>query len=567
MQNYAIGNFLSRILAYGAALTTVFIVSGSVTDPVNTPKMFALALTGMAGISVVATSRLRNLYLENKLPLILLGFFLLFMLSSTLLSKAPLTQILYGAYGRNNGFLTYVFLTLIYLSALTLKNHSNFQTIINALLLAGAVNLIYCLWVIIFGDFIGWDNPYGNILGTLGNPNFIGAFLGIIFSTCLAIILDRTSKKWLRLLSISALPVLAFEIMESHAVQGRVVAAFGSALVVFVFLKANYNKAVLLGFSATTLLVGGFALAGALQKGPLTDYIYKTSVSLRGQYWLAGWNTGQAHPFSGVGMDTFGDWYRRMRDAHALELPGVNTIVNTAHNVPLDIFAFGGWPLFLTYLAIMGMAGVAVIRVVVRQNSYDVKFVVMASAWAGYQLQSVISINQIGLAIWGWLLSGAVIAYERVSREPSSSIESEELNQYKKNSKGKSGLAPQIPLYVTLGSVIGVLLALPPLAADIKWRSAQISRTLPALEAAMIPTYFNPPNSTKFLLTIQTLEQSDLGDLARKYALEAVKWNPDVFDSWKVLYLIQKSTPEEKMLAIQNMKRLDPLNPDVTATN
>jgi len=196
-----------------------------------------------------------------------------------------------------------------------------------------------------------------------------------------------------------------------------------------------------------------------------------------------------------------------------------------------------------------------------------VKFVVMASAWAGYQLQSVISINQIGLAIWGWLLSGAVISYERVSREPSSSIESEELNQHKKNSKGKSGLAPQIPLYVTLGSVIGVLLALPPLAADIKWRSAQISRTLPALEAAMIPTYFNPPNSTKFLLTIQTLEQSDLGDLARRYALEAVKWNPDVFDSWKVLYLIQKSTPGEKMLAIQNMKRLDPLNPDVTATN
>lgn len=566
MQNYAIGNFLSRILAYGAALTTIFIVSGSVTDPVNTPKMFVLALTGMAGISVVVTSRLRNLYLENKLPLILLSFFLLFMLSSTLLSKAPLTQILYGAYGRNNGFLTYVFLILIYLSALTLKEHSNFQTIINALLLAGAVNLIYCLWVIIFGDFIGWDNPYGNILGTLGNPNFIGAFLGIIFSTCLAIILDRTSKKWLRLLSLSVLPVIAFEIMESHAVQGRVVAAFGSALVVFVFLKANYNKAVLWGFSAITLLVGGFALAGALQKGPLTDYIYKTSVSLRGQYWLAGWNTGQAHPFSGVGMDAFGDWYRRMRDAHALELPGVNTIVNTAHNVPLDIFAFGGWPLFLTYLAIMGLAGVAVIRVVVRQNSYDVKFVVMASAWAGYQLQSIISINQIGLAVWGWLLSGAVIAYERVSREPSSSIESEELNHYKKNSKGKSGLAPQIPLYVTLGSVIGVLLALPPLAADIKWRSAQISRTLPALEAAMIPTYFNPPNSTKFLLTIQTLEQSDLGDLARKYALEAVKWNPDVFDSWKVLYLIQKSTPEEKMLAIQNMKRLDPLNPDVTAT-
>ena len=41
-------------------------------------------------------------------------------------------------------------------------------------------------------------------------------------------------------------------------------------------------------------------------------------------------------------MDTFGDWYRRMRDAHALELPGVNNVVNAAHNVPIDIFHLEG---------------------------------------------------------------------------------------------------------------------------------------------------------------------------------------------------------------------------------
>ena len=39
----------------------------------------------------------------------------------------------------------------------------------------------------------------------------------------------------------------------------------------------------------------------------------------------------------------------------------------------------------------------------------------------------------------------------------------------------------------------------------------------------------------------------------------------DNFDLWKVFYLIQASTTEEKALALENMKRLDPLNPDVTA--
>jgi hypothetical protein len=117
-----------------------------------------------------------------------------------------------------------------------------------------------------------------------------------------------------------------------------------------------------------------------------------------------------------------------------------------------------------------------------------------------------------------------------------------------------------------IGGIIGLLIALPPLTADAKWRSAQLGRTVPALEDSMQANYFNPQNSMKFLTNIQTLEQSNLFELSHKYALEAVKWNPEAFELWKVLYLIRDSTAEEKALARENMKRLDPLNPDVTLT-
>ena len=60
------------------------------------------------------------------------------------------------------------------------------------------------------------------------------------------------------------------------------------------------------------------------------------------------------------------------------------------------------------------------------------------------------------------------------------------------------------------------------------------------------------------------LEQSKLFDQAHALALTAIKFDSESFDSWNALYSISKSTPEEKALAIQNMKRLDPLNPDVT---
>ena len=123
---------------------------------------------------------------------------------------------------------------------------------------------------------------------------------------------------------------------------------------------------------------------------------------------------------------------------------------------------------------------------------------------------------------------------------------------------------PKDLVLAATGAVCGLILSLPPLAGDIALRSAQLSRSVQALESTMKPSYFNPQNSNKYILNIQLLEQSNFPSLSHKYALEAVKWNPDSYDSWKVFFLIQNATPEEKALSVSNMKRLDPLNPDVT---
>ena len=49
---------------------------------------------------------------------------------------------------------------------------------------------------------------------------------------------------------------------------------------------------------------------------------------------------------------------------------------------------------------------------VLNSSKIDKPFIAISSAWFAYTVQSLISINQIGLAIWGWLLTGAVIAFE-----------------------------------------------------------------------------------------------------------------------------------------------------------
>jgi hypothetical protein len=359
---------------------------------------------------------------------------------------------------------------------------------------------------------------------------------------------------------IAVLPITAFEIVNSHAIQGRVVGAAGVAIVGFFYLRSRFSTLIVALYSAGTAVIGFFALLGALQIGPLTSIIYKTSVSLRGQYWLAGWNTGQSHPFTGVGMDSFGDWYRRARDIHALTLPGINTVVNASHNVPLDMFAFGGWPLFISYLIIMALGGLALVKAIRRSKKYDPILVCLTTLWVGYQLQSIISINQIGLAIWGWILTGAAIAYERETRPGKEN----EAGSARNSTKDANQHSKSVLFAATFG-LVGLILALPPLVSDTKWRSAQVSRSVQNIEATMTPGYFNPQNSMRYLTNIQSLEQNNLPELSHKYALEAIQWNPNAYDLWRILYFLRNSTDLEKSRAVENMKRLDPLNPDVTA--
>ena len=80
MLNAISEKLLAKILSVGAALTTIFIVSGSVTDPVNTPKLVAIGITGFAAIGVLYSAGIAKYLKANKLSMFLATFFVLSML-------------------------------------------------------------------------------------------------------------------------------------------------------------------------------------------------------------------------------------------------------------------------------------------------------------------------------------------------------------------------------------------------------------------------------------------------------------------------------------------------------
>ncbi len=554
----ALQKSLVRVLAAGTAMVTIFLMVGStVSDPVNAPKLFILGGVSGAALAILILGFIRaglKIYYFDYT----LAFFVAWSALVLSMSHSPFSQNFYGVYGRNTGWLTYLLLAILASAAVRISGRINFDKIVGAFLFTLGANLFYGLWVILFGDFLGWNNIYGALLGTFGNPNFISSFLGMGFSVVLALIVVATRQ--LKIIGFFVLFIISWQLVEAESLQGIVIAAIGFWLVTFFWIRGKFSAlAISRSYFGLGAFIGFVGVLGALGHGPLKQALAQQTVALREQYWLAALNMTKANPVFGVGMDSYGDWYRRARDQQALITPGPNTVTNVSHNVFLDMLANGGLPLFASYLIIVACGFFAIIRVAIRKKNYDPTFVALSMIWVGYQTQSIISINQIGLAVWGWLLTGLLVAYEVDSRK-SNAIELQGKVARKKSKPAFEVFSPQ--LVAAIGATLGLFLAVPPLSADMKWRSIQTSGQASLLTSTFSGSYLAPLNSFTLASSVQLLENSNLPDLAIRYARQGVKFNPQSMEAWKMLYYSTNSTQIEKSKAKSEMIRLDPLNPE-----
>lgn len=556
-------NRAADFLAWGAGLTTVFILTGVVSDPVNSTKLFIAGAFAGALLLVVGLKGLGSIWASQKWFCLGITSFLLFSLLATFLSPSPLVQNLYGVYGRNTGFLAYLTLSIFAISSALLNSKKQIQKLLIAFFCAGVLNLTYGLWVSLLGDFVAWNNIYGNLLGTFGNPNFMGSFLGMLFGLIFVYTITPEVDIKFRILGLLLLIITFYEITETKAVQGIVLSA-GSVFLggVFWIWKSLLNRIFLAGYLIFGSLFGLTSILGALQIGPLSDFIYKRSVSLRGAYWHAGLEMGLRNPFSGVGMDGYGNWYRRTRSLGAvIDTPGAEVTTNAAHNVFIDLFASGGFPLLISYLMILFISLSALIKLVRYQNNYDPLVVSLFVIWICYHTQAVISINQIGLAIWGWVLTGAIVALERIIRDQKKLIT---IGAEKKVKKSQNIQNPTFfdssGLRAFAGLVLGAIVCVPPFTADAAYQSALNSKQVSAIENALQSNYFKPTDSFRLANSVQIFDSNNLSKEAIKYARIGIKFNPDYTDAWKMMYYASGATKSEKFNAKQQLIRLDPLN-------
>ena len=415
---------------------------------------------------------------------------------------------------------------------------------------------IYGLFQSLGFDFFSYVTSYGaKAFSTFGNPNFHSAFMGMTAAVAITLGIFAQMKLTHRIGLFILFVIAAINIFLSSE-QGYLnfLAGFLSALLVYFFSKRKMILAwVSLGLSG----LGGFlVIAGILNIGPLADLLYKSSLQARGFYWRAGINMMMEHPVFGVGLDGFGNWYRRYRSQTAAEL-NAGLVTDTAHSIPLDIGSGGGFPLLIFYLFLLGLALSSIIKVIKRSDDFDAVFASIIAAWVAYQAQSLISINQLGLGVWGWSLTGLVIGYELNTRD------GKMMSYHKVSEKiGKKNeqISAKVLLIAVVAGGISTVVSVPPyLAANHFYKALQSGDGNLLFESA----YLKPYDRTRFRYTVQIMSQNNLEYRAIQLLVDATKLYPDSFELWQSWSQIPSATPAQIAKAKSEMKRLDPFNRDL----
>jgi len=408
---------------WAGILTTVFF-DASLYDPFNAPKSWVLSIAGFWIFGWIAFNIKSHVELAPlKWATIFATTYLLSMTVSFIATDNSYIGF-FGEYQRKTGYLSYFALIVIFLAGSYLFRIDNIQRLQYAALFVGFIVAAYGFAQHFKHDFVHWNNPYNSVLSTLGNPDFTAAIMAIFAIMNLGIVIQVSHAKWLRICALLNTGLLFLVISFSQVRQGIFSAVIGITFVIIIWLHQR-KKILAYGLSLLSVIVGGLGIAGMLEKGPLISYFYKTSVTYRGDYWRAGWRMFVNHPWFGVGLDRYGSYFRQYRDAKQSLRRGPDLVSNAAHSVPLQLASTGGVFVLLMFLILTVFIiwrGISALRNT--KGSQQILVATFFGAWVAYQAQSLISIDNLAIAIWGYILGGAVVGislYPLKSSEPASS--------------------------------------------------------------------------------------------------------------------------------------------------
>ena len=552
--------FLGKLLSLGSLATLLIVTPSTTLDPINVPKYAVLVLIAGIALAVIIRNYKEVRKRENRRVVLVGGVFLLMLFSAFIASKVNPWAQLFGVTGRNTGLITYLSLLTLFLAAALLTTKGFEGTYSKTLLVGGVASTLYGFLQSFELDPADWVNSYSPVIGFLGNPNFQSSFIGMSCVVAVSLMLQVGSSKRNQLALLAYTLVGLFVISRSDAQQGYLVFLAGLVSVFGIYVWQSNLKKLFIPYLVLSVIGFIVVALGTLNKGLLASVLYKDSVTYRGDYWRAGWKVTLENPIFGVGLDGYGDWYRRARTVEATLRRGPDVTSNAAHNVLLDLSSNGGFPLLIAYLALLALVVAAIVKTLKSGQNFDPHFAALVGAWIGYNAQSIISLNQIGLAIWGWILGGAIIGYSRYGAEKISKSPVRNSRNVSAASIARTRISPASAVAVFLGLALGAGAGMPPYLASQEFRQALESGDAVKVQSA---AYIWPVDPSRMVQVAMTLNENKLAAQGLAVASDAVESFPDNYSAWAALFSMKSATEGQKAQALVEMKRLDTHNPEL----
>ena len=306
---------------------------------------------------------------------------------------------------------------------------------------------------------------------TLGNPNFAGAHLAIGLPILVAGVLADRSATWTRAFLGAGIGVSAVGVALASSTQGDIGVVLsltvGGCWVLMRSTGRRWRAALLLAplgllivaiptvlrGSATgvwVLTIVSSALWGALvgvlripagngwsgarlldaarRRRPLMSAgllvvpvvlvgvaprllaAISGGMAERRYFWSVGWEMFLERPILGHGLETFGLHFTRLRPMdHADASP--THLSDSVHNIPLGLLIGGGLLSFLAYLLLLATVVYFGFLGIRRARGDDrLLLVAVGASWIAFQIQSLVSVDTVGLGYLQWVLGGLLVA-------------------------------------------------------------------------------------------------------------------------------------------------------------
>jgi O-antigen ligase len=534
----------ARLLFGGVTTTTILITPFWSYDSINLPRLIALSTCASIALGFLWFFRKELLQPKTRVISFAILLFITWLFVSYFFSGISALQSFYGVFGRNAGVLSYLSLAILLLISVMVSDKNVLDRILALLIGTGFVAAIYGLIQSAGKDPFDWTNPYSPVFSFFGNPNFHSSFMGISATAAFALILGKLTV--LKKLGLGIYVVLTlFNIDKSNSQQGLLVFLIGSVFVAYTYLitQVHSKKMSIAGFIA---LILGFTLLvlDILQKSPWQSIFYKESVSARGDFWRAGWEMTLQKPFFGVGPDGYRDNFKIFRDLKAITRPGADPITDSAHNIFLDISSSGGFILLVAYLLIQILVLHSIVNGLRGHRQFNSAYAALIGAWFAYQAQSIISINSLGLGVWGWVLGGLIIGYR----------------EDKQITAPKFTRTSYVISFVALISTL--TLTIPQFLNDAEFRASIKSGDVLRIAASASKW---PQDVHRMNYISQLLRENKFENQALPVARQATEKFPSNYEAWEQLSLFSNLPQTERNNIEEKMKMLNPSDPKLSS--